>query len=113
MSQRANGLPRLARTVCPACGQTCVPPELVLPRVKRRILEAVQRCPGISAEGLRNSVWSDDPNGGPECRHGIHVHIHQLNRRLEPFGIAVRAPRGGSGGYQLQRITTGRGGVLR
>lgn len=86
---------------CPRCGQPMIPVGLTLPRTKRRILNAVQRRPAITAEELRDLVWQDDPTGGPECRHALYVHINQLNLRLAPFGIAVRAPRGGSDGYRI------------
>jgi DNA-binding response OmpR family regulator len=88
---------------CPACGQVMVPnEELRLPPIKRRILEIVQRRPGVSAEQLRSAVWEHDPNGGPGCRQTIHVHIHQLNRSLAPLGFIVRA-RGGAG-YRIQKL---------
>src|SRR5262249_34346381 len=57
---------------CPHCGQILVPDGLALPPVKRRILDAVKRRPGITAEDLRALVWADDPNGGPENRKAIH-----------------------------------------
>src|SRR5215207_7416317 len=79
---------------CPRCGQPIVPEGLSLPPIKRRILDAVQRCPGISAEQLRDVVWATDRNGGPEDRKVLHVHVHQLNRRLAPYGVMVRAPKG-------------------
>jgi len=88
--------------VCPACGQPVIPTELHLPPIKRRIFDAVRRRPGISAEALRQTVWADDPNGGPECHHAIYVHIHQLNRLLTPLGIVVRAPKGAGAGYQIR-----------
>lgn len=87
---------------CPTCGQVVVPEDLRLPPIKRRILEAVQCRPGIGAEELRAAVWADDPNGGPECRHNLYVHIHQLNRLLAPFGVVVRAPKGAGAGYRIQ-----------
>jgi len=59
--------------------------------MKQRILEAVQRRPGISAEQLREIVWGHDPAGGPENPKVLHVHIWQLNRLLAPLGIVVRA----------------------
>ena len=85
---------------CPYCGSPIVTTELILPRTKRRILAIVQHFPGISAERLRELVWINDPNGGPESRKAIHVHIHHLNKRLAPFGLAVRGSV--SGGYRLQ-----------
>jgi hypothetical protein len=80
-----------------------VPTGLHLPPIKQRIFNAVQRRPGISAENLRAAVWAADPNGGPECRHSIYVHIFQLNRLLAPLGIAVRAPFGAGTGYRIIR----------
>jgi hypothetical protein len=67
----------------------------------------VRRNPGISAERLRDLVWDFDPAGGPECRHTVYAHIHGLNLRLAPHGIAVRAPKGGTGGYRLVAIGGG------
>jgi hypothetical protein len=85
--------------ICPQCGQPIPPEGLRLPRIKERILEAVKRRPGISAEELRTIVWADDPNGGPEDRKVLHVHVSQLNQLLAPFGIMVRSQ---GGGYQIR-----------
>ena len=94
-----------ARTpkTCSACGQPIIPPIPDLPPTKLRILETVKRRPGISAEELRSLVW-DDPSGGPEDRKVLHVHIHQLNRLLTPFGVEVRAPFGAGAGYRIQKV---------
>jgi len=84
---------------CPACGQPLPPEEeLKLPPIKRRIYDAVKRCPGISAEELRGAVWADDPSGGPEDRKVLHVHVSQLNQLLAPHGIVMRSQ---SGGYRV------------
>jgi hypothetical protein len=94
----------VAATICTRCGQPVVPTELALPWTKRRILDAVQRHPGINAERLRDLVWQDDPGGGPECRHALYVHVNQLNRQLASAGIAVRAARSGSAGYRIVSV---------
>lgn len=83
---------------CPTCGAPTISAELVLPPIKKRVLDAVRRRPGITAEQLRGIVWAHDPAGGPENFKTIHVHIWQLNQRLAPLGVAVR---GGSNGYHL------------
>jgi hypothetical protein len=89
---------------CSCCGQPVVPvEELHLSPIQRRIFDAVRRRPGISAENLRDVVWADDPNGGPECRHCIYVHVFQLNQRLAPLSILVRAPKGAGAGYRVIR----------
>jgi hypothetical protein len=92
-----NQHPRIA--CCPGCGRPLPNDGLVLPRVKRRILDLIHHHPGISAERLRDLIWCADPNGGPD-RKTIHVHIHQLNQTLAPFGIEVRGHV--SNGYRVQ-----------
>ena len=76
-----------------------IPAGLTLPRTKRAILDAVRARPGISAEDLRAIVWTADPNGGPEDRKVLHVHVHQLNKLLASLGVAVRGSV--SGGYRV------------
>jgi hypothetical protein len=88
--------------ICSHCGQPIAPTWLRLPRIKRIILEAVKRRPGISAEELRSIVWADDPNGGPEDRKVLHVHVNQLNYLLAPHGIMLRSQ---GGGYQIRSIS--------
>ena len=89
--------------ICESCGQPVLmrselPP---LPPIKERILAAVRRRPGITAQELRDSIWADDPDGGPltdtKC---LHVHVAQLNTLLRPLGIMVRSQ---GGGYQIIR----------
>jgi hypothetical protein len=74
---------------------------------KRRthILEqAVQRQPGICAEQLREIVWQSNPDGGPEDRKAPHVHVFQLNQRLAPYGVVVRAQNGAGAGYRVRLL---------
>ena len=75
---------------CPACNQPIIPDDIPLSPIKARILRTVRARPGISGEALRTVVWANDPDGGPENRKCLHVHIWQLNRVLAPRGIAVR-----------------------
>jgi len=86
---------------CATCGQPIVPPVPDLPPTKQRILDAVKRRPGITAEELRCVVWADDPNGGPEDRKVLHVHVSQLNHLLAPLGIMVRSQ---GGGYRVRSL---------
>jgi hypothetical protein len=86
--------------ICPTCQQVIPPEGLRLPPIKRRIYDAVQRHPDINAEELRCLVWADDPNGGPEDRKVLHVHVSQLNHLLAPHGVMVRSQ---GGGYRILR----------
>src|SRR3954467_4792875 len=85
---------------CPSCGRPMPRNDLALPPIKRRIYDIVNRHHGISAERLRELVWSDDPAGGPEDRKVLHVHVWQLNRLLAPHGVEVRGSV--SSGYRVQ-----------
>ena len=91
--------------VCESCGQPVIvsselPP---LPPIKQRILDAVRRRPGITAQELRDWVWADDLDGGPltdtKC---LHVHVAQLNALLRPLGIVVRSE---GGGYRIRSVS--------
>jgi hypothetical protein len=67
-------------------------PGLTLPRMLRRIYEAVKRHPGITPARLRDIVWADDPDGGPlDISTCLSVQIINLNARLKPHGIEVRS----------------------
>jgi hypothetical protein len=87
---------------CSTCGQPKLTGDLLLPPVKKRLLEIVRRRPGITAEELRSLVWAEDPNGGPEDRKCLHVHVHQLNRLLAPLGLVIRGSV--SGGYRMRAL---------
>jgi hypothetical protein len=88
--------------ICPCCRQVIAPTGLHLPPIKQRIYDVVRQRPGISAVTLRDLVWADDPNGGPECRHTIFVHIAQLNNLLRPHGVCVRSE---GGGYRVRSVS--------
>jgi hypothetical protein len=76
--------------------------ERRLPRVKRRIFAAIDRRPGISADELMNVVYADDPNGGPDSRKCVHVHIHQFNKRLAREGMTIKGHT--TDGYKILRF---------
>lgn len=97
---------RAQGNVCPCCGQPVVPTQLALPRIKSKILDAVRRRPGITATELRDIVWADAIDGGPEDRKVLHVHICQLNKLIAHTGVAVRGSI--SGGYRLIPSSRGR-----
>ena len=82
------------------CGQPFVP-AVTLPPMKQKILDAVRCQPGIDAENLRVAVWNG-PDGGPGDRKVLHVHIHQLNQRLAPFGLRIFTSR--TYGYRLRPL---------
>jgi hypothetical protein len=88
--------------ICASCGQVIPPTGLRLPKINQRIYDGIRRRPGITAAALRDLVWADDPNGGPEDRKVLHVHVNQLNSLLAPHGVYVRSE---GGGYVFRRVT--------
>jgi hypothetical protein len=55
---------------------------------------------------LRDIIWANDPNGGPEDPKTLHVHVHQLNKLLAPHRMCVRANKGAGATYRLIRTGT-------
>ena len=100
---------------CPHCGQIIpdgrIPAGLRLTRFQKIIFLAVKRSGenGISSSELVDTVYADDPNGGPEqAVQSIRVQINKMNTRLIDHNLLIRAPRGGRGNngfYTLRQIT--------
>ena len=92
-------------SVCRCCGLPVVVPEVYrsikLPRVKQRIFDIIAKRPGIPVDLLRDYVWVDDPDGGPESKSTIYVHIVQMNKILAEQGVRVVSREFG---YYLQSI---------
>jgi hypothetical protein len=80
--------------ICPTCGRPRIADDdgVHLTPIQARILDAVRRRPGIDAESLRSLAWPS-ADGGPESPSNLHVQVNQLNRKLAPYGIAVRGSR--------------------
>ena len=64
---------------------------------------------GVTPEQIFQSIYADDPNGGPLCgRKAIHVQRWNLNRRIAPLGLHIRSAGSGfrEGVYEFE--TSGR-----
>jgi hypothetical protein len=61
---------------------------VALTKTERRIYRALQERPR-SADDLRNEAWWDHPNGGPEHEKTIYVHISNMRKRLNRYGLTV------------------------
>jgi hypothetical protein len=85
---------------CQACGRPLASDVRGLSPIQRAILDTVTRRGEISARDLADIVWADDPGGGPLS--GVKQHIFYLNRKLRPYGLAVRAGRGAGAVYSLR-----------
>jgi hypothetical protein len=69
---------------------------VALTKTERRIYRALQERPR-SADELRNEAWWDHPNGGPEHEKTIYVHISNLRKRLNRYGLTVECEEGDDG----------------
>ncbi len=88
---------------CPTCGQI-LPPTVVLPKMRQRIYDCVAQHPqGISADQIADTIYRDDPNGGPEnapvC---VRTQIWFINHKcLRPLGLEIKGKSGPQGQYRL------------
>jgi hypothetical protein len=72
---------------------------VALTKTERRIYRALQERPR-SADELRDAAWWDHPQGRPECEKTIYVHISNLRKRLNRYGLTVE--RGGADDWTLR-----------
>lgn len=95
---------------CPCCGQAVETDPLEAARaalspMQRKVLEAVIRCPGISAVEIADLVYADHPDGGPlTAEIAVRTFAFYANRRLKAFGFRMRAKGSGTNGYRLERL---------
>ena len=88
---------------CPGCGRhLVVDVDESLTPTQRRILDVLKRRGSASADELRDALFSDDPDGGPDNTSTLHAHIWHLNQRLKSRGLRVRASRWS--GYRIIEI---------
>lgn len=85
---------------CPTCQRAYVTDGLQLSPIRRRILNVIERHGEVMPEILHSAIWGSDPNGGPDMKT-LHMHVHYLNKVLEPYGLAIRAGTGTRGPYRL------------
>jgi hypothetical protein len=84
----------MSARLCECCGQPIVQEDdIVLTAMQRRIVKLLKRRGSATGDELRDALWGDDPNGGPDSLSNLYVHIFHLNRRLKPHGLRVRGSR--------------------
>lgn len=82
---------------CPECGHPIPDDEIaaLLTPGQRRVYEIVRMAgaAGISSRDIRDKLYENEPNGGPETNI-ISVFAHYANVRLRPHGLKITARRG-------------------
>jgi len=87
-----------------------VPKGLKLSRLQLIIFTAVQKAGehGILSDRLFDAMYNDRIDGGPlSAKVVLRVIVYQLNARLLPFGLQVRAEHTGHGSarnYTLRKL---------
>lgn len=62
--------------------------------MQRRILEVLAARPLVSHTGMIDALYGDDPDGGPEDPvRVISVHILNLRRQVERYGVTIETKR--------------------
>lgn len=105
---------------CPCCGQEARQDILLDParytitnekgsvkvgRRRFRILEALIGKMGKSLNALCDTVYADDPNGGPgNPEVTVRTQVHYLRVALKPLGLTVISTRGPGAVYRLENV---------
>ena len=72
--------------------------------IRQRIVNALaQATDGLHRDQLMNTVYYDDPNGGPAFAT-LRVNIWQTNKVLAGMGYRIKADNGRGSRYRLERL---------
>jgi hypothetical protein len=71
--------------------------------MERRLFQIVDRAGalGISNPECMARLYAGDRRGGPASSNIIAVMVNHLNRKIVPFGIAIRSKGGPGAVYRL------------
>lgn len=90
--------------VCPTCGRAFPPVIEVGGKRRQALFDYVANHPeGVTVWQIIETVWADDPNGGPEQTNIVPVMAKQINRKLKKLGLSCRIKATGGPGslYRL------------
>jgi hypothetical protein len=90
---------------CPTCGRAFPPIIEVGGKRRQTMFDYVARHPeGVTVWQILETVWADDPNGGPELHNIVSVMAKQINTKLAELGASCRIRASGGPGslYRLQ-----------
>lgn len=77
--------------------------------IKRRIYEYLkQRKEGADTQEIMCFAYMHDPNGGPEWRNIISVHVAQMNKTLAGIGKKIVSTMGPEAKYFLVKLEADR-----
>lgn len=91
--------------LCPYCRRP-YPPELnVGGSVRQRLVDTVANRPdGITRSELLDTLYANDPNGGPDYPNTISVLVHFANMKLSKLGYRIKGSGGPGSRYFLEEL---------
>ncbi len=94
---------------CPCCGQVVTDyiwlanGLFTLGAMQRRLVDVLRKAPdGIPVGRVKELLYSNDPNGGPETNNIIAVMAAQINRKMAKHGLRIRSRGGRFAIYSLE-----------
>lgn len=89
---------------CPTCLRPLPPTNIQVRGAKpQALLDYVLKHPnGVTRQQIFNSVYSDDPDGGPEFMNIVAVMVCKINRNFEKQDVKLRI-RGSRGPGSVYR----------
>jgi hypothetical protein len=102
---RKDVLRRHRILVCKSCGHPIPDNDVIvlLSGKQRRLFEIIARAGslGIGVHEIMPELYALDPTGGPTSTNIISVMAHYINRKINPFGLALACRRGPFGVWRL------------
>jgi hypothetical protein len=94
--------------VCECCGHPLPSYHalLGLTRGQQRIFEIVEKAgkAGITADRVRDKLYADDANGGPDSPNVINVQRTKMNRALQEYDLKIRSTGGHHSIWRLEKL---------
>jgi hypothetical protein len=73
--------------------------------VRQAIVDLISRRPdGVTRREIINSIYANDPNGGPNNENVVSVLVKRANSDLEPLGYRITSTGGPGSRYRLRRL---------
>jgi hypothetical protein len=94
--------------ICPACGRPRLAHEveITLAPMERRLYQIVEQAGSVGITNPRcvAQLYAQHRDGGPKSGNIIAVMTNHLNRKLVPFGVAIRSKGGPGAVYRLVKV---------
>ena len=95
---------------CPCCGaplaeELGIKPSVRLGPNQQALFDLLRRHPqGITNEAIRERLFATNRKGDPYHGSIVAVMTHHVNRKIKPWGLAIRGTGGPGSVYQLVQI---------